>query len=172
MVTTNKFRWHVWRVLTVDGPHWACQSPRQHEFPGSTLLRLQGALQWHCPKWTLCFMYFPGLSCSGSRVFARAQTQMGCGFCDLPGPNCSGNWVVGKRTVPGGPCIHALSNLGDSVSWVCHEGTVPGVPCVSSGELISGCDTPGRCEPSRIPGRRHYQLAACLQFGGRCGLWG
>ena len=30
---------------------------------------------------------------------------------------------------------------------------VSGVPCVSSGELISGCDPPGRCQPSRIPGR-------------------
>ena len=25
--------------------------------------------------------------------------------------------------------------------------------CVSSGGLISGCDPPGRCQPSRIPGR-------------------
>ena len=25
--------------------------------------------------------------------------------------------------------------------------------CVSSGELISGCNPPGRCQPSRIPGR-------------------
>ena len=31
---------------------------------------------------------------------------------------------------------------------VCPKGTNPGLLCVSSGELISGCDTPGRCEPS------------------------
>ena len=30
---------------------------------------------------------------------------------------------------------------------------VSGVLCVSSGELISGCDPPGGCQPSRIPGR-------------------
>ena len=28
-----------------------------------------------------------------------------------------------------------------------------GVPCVSSGELISGCDPPGGCQPSKIPRR-------------------
>ena len=33
------------------------------------------------------------------------------------------------------------------VSWVCS------LPCVSSGGLISGCGPPGRCQPSRIPGR-------------------
>ena len=29
---------------------------------------------------------------------------------------------------------------------------ISSVLCVSSGELISGCDPPGRCQPSRIPG--------------------
>ena len=33
-------------------------------------------------------------------------------------------------------------------SQVYHKSTVSGVPCVSSGELISGCDPPGR-EDSR-----------------------
>ena len=40
-----------------------------------------------------------------------------------------------------------------SVSWVSCKRAVSGVPCVSSGELISGCDPPGRCLPSGIPGR-------------------
>ena len=36
----------------------------------------------------------------------------------------------------------------------CTSGSaVSGVSCVSSGELISGCDPPGGCQPSRIPGR-------------------
>ena len=37
------------------------------------------------------------------------------------------------------------------VFWVYNWHTFSGVPCVSSGELISGCDPPGRCRPSRIP---------------------
>ena len=60
--TADKYRWHVQGVLTVDGPHWARHHTRQHVFPRSTLLRLQGALQRHCPKWALCFMHFPGRS--------------------------------------------------------------------------------------------------------------
>ena len=67
--------------------------------------------------------------------------------------------------------IH-LPGSSRSVSQVCHESTVPGVLCVSSGDLISGCDTYGRYQLSRIPGRRGEQLGACSQFGGRCRLWG
>ena len=40
--TANKYHWHVWGVLAVDGPHWVCYGPRWCVFPGSTLLRLQG----------------------------------------------------------------------------------------------------------------------------------
>ena len=36
---------------------------------------------------------------------------------------------------------------GRWVSQVHRTGTVSGVPCVSSGELISGCDTPDRYQP-------------------------
>ena len=38
-----------------------------------------------------------------------------------------------------------------SVFWVYNGHTFSGVPCVSSGELISGCDPPGGCRPSRNP---------------------
>ena len=38
-----------------------------------------------------------------------------------------------------------------SVFWVYNWRTFSGVPCVSSGELISGCNPPGGCRPSRIP---------------------
>ena len=78
--TANKYFWHVWGVLPVGGPHWVCHGPRQHIIPGSTLLRFQGALQEHCPRWALHFVPFPG-------------------------PNCLGNWVLGKYRVPGGSCI-------------------------------------------------------------------
>ena len=75
--TANKYRWHVWGVLTVDGPHWVCHNPRWHVLPGSTLLSLQGALQGHSPKWALHFMHFPGLSHSGSWVFCRGTDPDG-----------------------------------------------------------------------------------------------
>ena len=47
--TANKYRWHKWGVLTVDGPPWVCHSPRPHVLPGSTLLRVQGGLLELCP---------------------------------------------------------------------------------------------------------------------------
>ena len=46
-----------------------------------------------------------------------------------------------------------LPSPSHSVSRVCRKSTVSGVPRVSSGELISECDPPGRCQPSRIPGK-------------------
>ena len=37
--------WRVWGVLAVYGPHWVCPSSQRPVLSGSTLLRLQGALQ-------------------------------------------------------------------------------------------------------------------------------
>ena len=38
-----------------------------------------------------------------------------------------------------------------SVFWVAQQVHLLRCACVSSGELISGCDPPGECQPSRIP---------------------
>ena len=65
------------------------------------------------------------------------------------------NWVLGPRaalTVPGGPCVLSTSSV--LATWfprVCCESTVPGVLCVSSWELMSGCDTLGRCQLFKDP---------------------
>ena len=75
--TANKHHWHVWGMLTADGPHWVCHSRRQCVLPGSTLLRLQGALQGHCLKWTLWFVPFPGLSNFGDQVIGKCGFQVG-----------------------------------------------------------------------------------------------
>ena len=155
MGNTNKYWWHAWGVLTVYGPHWVCQSPRWHVLSGSILLRLHGILQEHSPKWTLHFMTFPLLSRSDFRYSVRAQTQMDCAYCALPRSkklrllgsqqaHCSRR-AVHLNYLPSRSCL---------VSWECCESTISLVPCVSSGKLISGCDTPGRCQQSRILGRR------------------
>ena len=75
----------------------------------------------------------------------RAQTLLGLRFVSLPGPSSSGGQVLGEYTLPrwGGASYH-LPCPSRSVSWVCSGSTISGVPCVSSGELISGCDPPGR----------------------------
>ena len=120
-------------------------------------------------------VYFPGPHCSGSRVLcndtvpggpcssctsqvwvaqvlgcsAGTQTQMGCAFA-LPR---SEQFRLGECTVPGWPCMLCTSPIPATWFPRCPKSTVPGVLCVSSQELISGCDTPGRCDPSTIPGR-------------------
>ena len=154
--TANKYHWHVCGVLAVHGPHWVCPSSWQHVLSWATLLRFQVAQQGHCPKQTLCFVHFQGLSCSGSGawVLHRSTDSVGYVFCALPmsqqlrqpaawRAHCP-KWAVHLNQLPGPRCL---------VSQVCHESTVSGVLCVSSGELISGCDPPGGCQPFRIPGR-------------------
>ena len=98
---------YVWGVLTVDGPHWVCHSPRQCVLSRSTLLSLQGALQGHCSKWALHFMHFPGLSCSGlgSWVLCKGTDSVGHTFLPVPGPRSSDSQVLGEHIVPGGLVI-------------------------------------------------------------------
>ena len=145
----------MWGVLTMDGPHWVCHSPRWHILPGSELLRLPGALQGHFAVLALHFVHFPGLSHSGSQMLCRDTDRdwlcilCPSQLCTVQGPgawraHCP-RWAMHLIHLPG---------PGHSVSWVCHESTTSVLVYVSSGELISGCDTPGRCQPSRIPGRR------------------
>ena len=119
--------------------------------PQSTLLRLQVALQgagpglralprskplrfrflgtpqrhrhgWAC---VLCPSQVRAAQVTRCLVSAITPSLRGESYC-LPCPSCSVFWVYNGR---------ALS----------------GVPSVSSGELISGCDPPSRCQPSRIP---------------------
>ena len=84
--TANTYHWYVWGVLVVYGPQWICPSSWRHVLSWSTLLRFQVAQQGHCPKRTLCFVHFPGLSClsSGSRVLHRSTDLVGRAFCALP----------------------------------------------------------------------------------------
>ena len=146
-----------------------------HVLSWSTLLRLIVTLQGNCPNQTQDFAQFPGLSCSGSgsRVLHKGTDLVGHVFCALPrseklrqpgtlGVHCP-RWSVHLHHLPGPVRL---------VSWVHHKSAISGMPCVSSGELISGCDPPGRCQLSRIPGRLGYQLGACSQFGEGCHVWG
>ena len=88
------------------------------------------------------------------RYSTKAQTQLGLCFVPFPGPSSSGDQVLGECSLPRWTGVsHHLSRPRCSVSWVHSRRTVSGVPCVSSGELISGCDPPGGCQPSRISGR-------------------
>ena len=151
--TESKYCWHVWGVLMVDVPHWVCHIPRQLVLPGSTLFRLQVSQRGYCSKWALHFKHFPGQSHSGSRVFRRGTDPDGlCVLClslvqEAQETACL---VSALSQVAGASYSPPRSRpLGFSGAPQEH---IPGVPCVCSGELISGCDTLGRFQPSRIPG--------------------
>ena len=119
-------------------------------FPGQAPV----ALQANCPKWALHFVHFPGLTCSGSGsgswVLHKGTDSVGCILCpsrvSSSGDHVLGEcrWTVLLDHLPGPSCL---------VSQVYCKSTDLGVLCVSSGELISGCDPPGRCQPYRIPER-------------------
>ena len=125
-------------------------------FPVDTA-QAPGALQGNCLKRALGCVHFPGLSCSrsGSQVLHKGTAFVGCAFYALPRSEQlrrPGAWKAHTPQV-GGASYH-LPGPSLSVSWVRSGSAVSGVPCVSSGELISGCNPPGRCQPSRISGRR------------------
>ena len=147
--TANKYLWRVWGVLAVCGPHCICPSSPQRVLSQSILLRLLVALQGCCPKWALHFQHFPGLSCSGSgsRVLHKCTDSVGHAFCAFPRSEQlrrPGAWRVlcPKGTV----CLNHLPGPSHSVSWVFRKSAVSGALCVSSGELVSGCNPPGRCQ--------------------------
>ena len=118
------------------GPLWVCPSSRQCVLPRSTLLRLQGALQGHCPKWALLLVHFPGLSHSGSQVLRKGIDLVGRAFCSLPRSKQlrqPGAWRA--HCLRWAVCLNHLPGPSHSVSQVRCESTVSGVPCFSSGEL-------------------------------------
>ena len=57
--TANKYRWHVWGVLTVYGPYWICPQLMQCVLSWSTLLRLRVALQGELSKVGPVFFALP-----------------------------------------------------------------------------------------------------------------
>ena len=149
--TANKYHWCVWGVLPVYGPHWVCSSsqlicfpslhcsgsrllskagPAFHAIPRSKLLRFRflGTPQRHRLGWACVLCPSQVQAAQVTRCLASALSQLGSASYHLPSPS-------------------------PLVSWVHHKSAISGVLCVSSGELISGCNPPGRCQPFRIPGR-------------------
>ena len=141
--TADKCHWRVWGVLAVFRPHWVCPCSRCVLSP-STLLRLQVALQgagWSC-------VHFPRLSCS-FRFSGTPQRRrlLGAASCAFPVRAAQATRSLTSALSSG--AVRLLSSpVPASVSGHARSGE----PCVSSAELISGCDPPGGCQPSRISG--------------------
>ena len=121
----------------------------------STLLRLQVALQGTCPKQAMGCMLFPGLSCSGSgsRVLHRDRLGWACVLCPSQVRAARATKSLGSTLPQVCGASYHLPHPSPSVSRVRSRSAISGASCVSSGELISGCNPPGGCQLSRIPGR-------------------
>ena len=74
----------------------------------------------------------------------RRRLSWACVLC-LPRQSSAGSQELDERTLSG--CGTPYPLCGPSLSF---QARWLGVPCVSSGELIPGCNPPGRCQPSRI----------------------
>ena len=117
-------------------------------FPVYTAQTL-GCSAGNCLMQALVCMHFPGLrrSGSGSQVLHTGTDLVGPAFAPVPGLRSSGDQFLGTRSRPQ---LKAVTYPLPSPSrWF--SGCITGVPCVSSRKLISGCDPPGGCQPSRIP---------------------
>ena len=150
--TANKYHW---RVLTVIQPHWVCPRSRHVCFPSL-----------HCSDSSLLCRELsdagPGLHALprskplrfrfSTKYSTKVQTWLGLCFVPVPGLSSSGDQVLGEYSrLQLKAVTYHLPHPSRSVFWVYNRRTISGVPCVSSGELISGCDPPGGCRPSRMP---------------------
>ena len=104
--------------------------PGLRALPRSKLLRFRfsGAPQRHRLNWAYVLCPSQVRAAQATRCLVSALSYVGGASYPLPGPS-------------------------PLVSWVRSKSAISGMPCVSSGELISGCNPPGRHQPSRISGR-------------------
>ena len=141
--TVNKYHWHVWGMLTVNGTYWVRPSSWRRVLSWSTLLRLQVALQGCCPKWALCFQYFPGLRCSGSGswVLRKGTDSVGRAFCALPRSEQLRRPGAWRAHCPRWAVhLNYLPDPSRSVSREDCKSAISDVPCISSVSLMSRYD--------------------------------
>ena len=135
--TADKYHLRVWRALSVFWPHWVCPHCGMCVFPVYTAQALGYSIG--SGPWVACSSSF--------RELHKGTDSFGPAFCAFPGLSNSGSQVLDKCTLPGCSAPYPLS--GPSLSFWERQ---LGAPCVCSGELVSNCDPPGGCQPSRISG--------------------
>ena len=152
----DKCHWRMWGGPAVLRPHWfapltTCLFSLLH-CSGSRLLYREWALSW---------VHFPGLSRSGSgsRVLHNGADSVGLEFCAFPF-----RAAQGIRSLPSvlSPVQCDFSPPYPRLSFRARQS---GAPCVFSGKLISGCNPPSTCQPSRISG------SVCLESGSLFAVW-
>ena len=162
--TANKYHWPMWGVPAASRPHWVFPPLTACVLSQSALLRFQVALQGAVPG----LRALPRSKPLRFR-FSGSPQRLRLGWaCVL----CPSQVLAAQAT---GCLVSALSPGGLITSPVpaarfLRRARLQCAVCVSSGELISGCDPPSGCQPSRIPGSLWLETEACLQFGRGCPL--
>ena len=118
----------------------------------STLLRLQVALQGAGPGLHALPRSKP-LRFRFSGTPERRRLGWACILCPFQFRAAQVTRCLASAHAPGGRGVLAPPGPSRWVSWVRSRSTLSDVLYVSSGELISDCDPPGGCQPSRIPER-------------------
>ena len=146
--TAKKYHWRVWGVLAVSGSYWVAPAHSVCAFLVYTA-QAPGCSAGKLSKVGPGLHALPRSMPLRFRLSGTPQWHRLRWAC----LSSSGDQVLGEHTLPrwGGVSYH-LPHPSCSVSWVLSGSIISGVPCVS-GELISGCDPPGGCQPCRIPGR-------------------
>ena len=153
--TANKHHWCVWGALAVSGPTgfapthgvWACPVYTA-QAPGCSAGELSEGSPGLCalPRSTPLRFRFSGTP-------QRHRLSWACVSCPSQVPAAQATRCLASSVLPAGWCILSPPSPSCLVSWVSSGSAISGVLCVSSGELISGCDPPDGCQPSRTPGR-------------------
>ena len=149
----------MWGVLAVSRSHWVCPGswcvcfPRPH-CSGFRLL---------CREWALGCVHFPGLSRSGSgsQVLHKGADSVGSVFCAFPGGAAQATMYLASTLCSG--AVRLITSL--AVATPVSGCTCALCACVSSGELISDCNPPSGCQPSRI------SVSLWLETGSLFAVW-
>ena len=147
--TANIHHWRVRGVLAVSGPHWACSQRvcfpvHTAQAPGCSAGELSKAGPGLCalPRSKPLRFRFLGTP-------QRCRFSWACVLCLSQVQAAQVTRCLVSALSPGGEMSPIASPV--PAAWF-PRCTVSGVSCVSSGELICGCDPPGGCQSSRIPG--------------------
>ena len=147
--TANRY---PWRVLTVSWPHWVCPRSRcvlsQSTLLSSRLLCLQlseaGPGLRALPRSKPFRFRFSGTP-------QRRRLSWTCVLCPSQVRAAQATRCLASTVPPKCGVSYHLPHPSRSICWVAAGLPISGGPCVSSGELISGCDHPSRCQSPRIP---------------------
>ena len=151
-------------MLSVSPPPWAWPCSWRVCFPslhclGSRLLCQEPS---EAGPWVACTSQVYATQVQVLRYSTKGHTWLGLRFVPVPGLSTSGDQVLGECSCPQLEAVaYRLPHSSSSVFWVYNGCTFSVVLCVSSGEMISGCDPPGGCRPSRIPRSLGAMKPAC-----------